>query len=217
MYTISVGARSSALSKAQVDEVAREISAFYPSLQLLPMWIETEGDRDKKTPLWQVNKPDFFTKEIDQRLLNGECRIALHSAKDLPSPLPEGLTCVALTQGLTPKDSLVMAPGYTLETLPPNPKIGSSSKRREAAIRSLRPDALVVDIRGTIDERLQLLEKRVVDAVVIAEAALIRLNLVQINRLILNHETEKLQGRLAIIARADDVEMKTVFSSISFP
>lgn len=162
-----------------------------------------------------MGKTDFFTREIDQLLLKGECRIAIHSAKDLPEPLPQGLTIAAITQGVDPSDSLVLHPGATLRTLPPHARVGVSSERREKTLRSLRLDLKPVDVRGTIAKRLELLEKGEIDALVVAEAALIRLGLTHLNRLKLPGQTAPLQGKLAVVARADDQEMFHLFACLN--
>jgi hydroxymethylbilane synthase len=211
---ITVGARASRLAQEQVFEVWKLISVFHPDLQFHPVWTITEGDIDRTTPLWKVSKTDFFTQQIDEKLLQGEFRIAIHSAKDLPTPLPKGLSLIALTEGVDPRDSLVMNPLMTVATLPPYARIGTSSKRREAAVKRLRQDLLAIDIRGTIDERLEQLHTGSVDGVIIAEAALIRLKLTHENRIFLDCETEPLQGKLAVIARADDGEMASLFAPI---
>jgi hydroxymethylbilane synthase len=205
---IVVGARSSPLSRAQVEEISQELKC---SCQFEPIWIETTGDLDKKTSLRSLEKTDFFTKEIDALLLAGKIRIAIHSAKDLPDPLPKGLALIALTKGLDPRDSIVFRLGETLEMAK---TIATSSVRREEMVYSLRPSVKFVDIRGTIQERLSALEKGIVDGVIIAEAALIRLQLTRLNRLILPGETAQNQGRLAIVGREGDTEMSQVFSCL---
>ena len=86
---ITVGARGSPLSRIQVEEVYAEIRGNHPNILFHPIFVDTLGDQDKKTSLRNLNKTDFFTREIDQMLLAGECRIAIHSAKDLPEPLPK--------------------------------------------------------------------------------------------------------------------------------
>jgi hydroxymethylbilane synthase len=211
---IIVGSRGSKLAMRQVEEVEREITAVRPDVRLLPVWVVTAGDKDRSTPMWKVQQTDFFTKEIDQRQLAEEVRLGIHSAKDLPSPMPQGLSLVAVTAGVDPRDSFVMRSSDRLQGLPPSAKVGSSSKRREAAIRALRSDFMPVDIRGTIDERLALLDSGVVDGLIVAEAALIRLGLTDRNRILLSHETEPLQGRLAVVARSDDQEMAELFARI---
>lgn len=211
---ITAGTRSSRLAKAQVEEVLHEVRAFHPHVRLIPVFVTTKGDIDKTTPLWKVSQTDFFTHEIDSLQLQKAFRCAIHSAKDLPSPLPKGLVVVALTKGVDPRDSLVLRPGETFSSLPCNAKIGTSSKRREAAIHAIRADLQAVDIRGTIDERLALLNQGAVDGLVVAEAALLRLGATHIHRTLLSHETEKLQGKLAVVAREDDGEMASLFASI---
>ena len=106
---IQVGARGSKLSKKQTEEVLSEISVFYPGISFELKLIETIGDKDLKTPLSSMGKTDFFTKEVDECLINKGCRIAIHSAKDLPDPLAEGLQIIALTKGKSPIDSLVIS------------------------------------------------------------------------------------------------------------
>ena len=143
-----------------------------------------------------------------------KCRIAIHSAKDLPDPLPKGLSIIALTRGIDPCDSLVFRSEEGLDTLPSGAIIATSSARREEAVKSLRTDLSFQDIRGTIEQRLQKLNDGLVDGVVIAEAALIRLGLTHLNRIKLTADTAPLQGKLAILAREDDLEMKSFFSCL---
>ena len=157
-----------------------------------------------------LSKTDFFTKEIDDLLLKGQIRVAIHSAKDLPDPLPEGLVIASLTQGLDPRDALVF------NHLPKSPIIGTSSKHREAAVKILYPEARFVDIRGTISERIEKINQGEVDGVVIAEAALIRLKLTLLNRIYLPGETTPGQGRLAIVCKKQDHELIDFFSCITF-
>jgi hydroxymethylbilane synthase len=190
-----------------VQEVYEELRVHHDVL-FEPIWIQTAGDRDLTISLRTLDKTDFFTREIDALLLQGGCRIAIHSAKDLPEPLPEGLKLVALTRGVDPSDALVF-----VEPLLPNARIGASSARREAVVRALYPTCLCIDIRGTIQQRLALLEERVIDGLVVAEAALIRLGL-KIHRIALPGPTAPMQGRLAVIAHADDIEMQELFACL---
>ncbi len=211
---ITVCARGSLLSRAQVEEVYREMTQFHPSLQFDAIWVETTGDRDLNISLRTLDKTDFFTKEIDALQLSGICRISIHSAKDLAMPLPQGLSLIALTRGQDSSDVLVLRDRETLSDLMTGAAIGVSSMRREQAIHELRSDLKCVDIRGSIDRRLAILDSCAVDGVVVAEAALIRLQLTHRNRLLLPGPSALLQGRLAILAREDDEEMKQLFSCI---
>lgn len=211
---IEVGARSSPLSLVQCEEVLQELRQHHPQVQFSLKKIFTIGDKDKKTSLRTLGKSDFFTKEIDQMLLEGTCRIAIHSAKDLPDPLPEGLQMVALTRGLDPSDALVMRSGESFASLPKGAIVATSSERREAIVRAMRPDLRFCDLRGTIGERLEKLQNGEADAVVVAEAALIRLSLSRLNRIILPGETVANQGQLAVLARKNDREIQELFASI---
>ena len=198
---IQTGARSSALSKAQFEEVAKELK----SCKLLPVWTSSPGDRDKTSSLRTLDKTDFFTRDLDLLLLKGEIRIAIHSAKDLPDPIHEGLKVIAITKGLDPRDSLVLR-----GKLEPGMKIATSSKRREEAVKKLCAGLDFIDLRGTIEERLATKDA---DGVVIAESALIRLKLTHLNRIILDGPTHPMQGKLAIVARENDWQMQEVFNS----
>lgn len=183
-----IGARASPLSREQVEEVRREFGWEFEVV-----WVKTIGDRDKTTSLRGMEKTDFFTRELDQMLLAGEIDAAIHSAKDLPEPLPKGLKIAALSHGVDPRDSLVIKKE-------PMRVVATSSQRREEAVRALFPDCKFVDLRGTIQERLQ----KEVDGVVVAEAALIRLHLTHLKRIFLPGPTAPLQGKLAIVCRQND-------------
>ncbi|MBA3957705.1 MAG: hydroxymethylbilane synthase [Parachlamydiaceae bacterium] len=211
---ISVGARQSPLSKVQVQEVLQEIQQHHPHVIFEPTFVQTYGDLDQKTSLRSLDKTDFFSKEVDELVLNRHCRIGIHSAKDLPDPLPKQLSMVALTKGVDSSDSLVLQPGKSLTNLKPYATIATSSERREQAVKQLRKDLSFVDIRGTIAMRLAKLDRDEIEGVVIAEAALIRLGLTHLNRIRLPGETTPLQGQLAILAHQDDLEMKQLFVCI---
>jgi hydroxymethylbilane synthase len=198
-----VGARASRLSQAQVQEIAR----LLPSVTFDVRLVETVGDRDQKTSLRTLDKTNFFTKELDEMLLSGVCRVAIHSAKDLPEPLPQGIVMIALTEGLDASDVLVFN-----GPLPYGAKIGTSCERREKAVKAFRPDLQCVDIRGTIEHRLKVLDEKKLDGLVVAEAALIRLGLQERQRITLEGETASLQGKLAVLAREGDVEMGVLFA-----
>lgn len=208
---IIVGARSSPLSQAQVREVQLEVNEYRPDVVFESLLIETYGDKDRATSLRILDKTDFFTREVDDLLFSGACRIVIHSAKDLPDSIRKGIAMAALTYGEDPADSLVLREG---ESLRPGAIIATSSKRREDAVRMLLPDADFIDLRGTIGERLEKLERYEADGVVIAEAALIRLKMTHLNRIKLPGETVRHQGQLAVMVRCDDWEMLELFAPI---
>lgn len=198
--SLKVAARNSPLSIAQVEEFKQLI---HPWGQLEAVFVETYGDKDRTTSLRTLGKTDFFTKEVDELVLSGICDIAVHSAKDLPETLSEGLSLFATTIGIDSRDALVMREGGTLEKLPPGAVIATSSERRMDAVMELRSDLSFIDLRGTIGERLRLLEEGKADGVVVAEAALIRLKLTHLNRVYLPGPTTQGQGQLAIVGRTD--------------
>lgn len=213
---ILIGARSSPLSRTQVFEVVEAIKRNYPDLEMdfQPVWIDTMGDLDKKSSLRDREKTDFFTRQIDEALLAGSCRIAVHAAKDLPEPLPAGVALVALTAGIDPADALVLPVGMSFAELPKFPLIATSSSRREEAVRSILPAARFCDIRGTIAERLDFLDSGACDGLVVAEAALIRLQMRR-ERVILEGATAPMQGRLAVVALDTDEQMRQLFSCLT--
>lgn len=207
---IRVICRNSRLSLVQVEEVK----------SLLPGWdfevnaIASLGDKNKQVPLENCNIADFFTRELDEALLKDEADIAVHSAKDLPYQIPAGLEVIALTKGMDKSDSLVSRDTLKLSKLSANPRIGTSSLIRAESIRKLRPDARIVSIRGTIEERIGLIDQGVVDAVVVATCALQRLSLDSEISEILPFETHPLQGNLAIVAKQGSEYLKQIFSPV---
>lgn len=205
---IPVAARASPLSCAQIQEVCPPHITFEPHL------VQSTGDLDLKTSLRTLDKTDFFTDKVDALVLNGTCRLAVHSAKDLPAKIPSGLKIIAITRGIDPSDSLVLREFDQFETLKPGSLIATSSLRREETVKALRSDLNFRDLRGTIHKRLELLEKGEADGVVIAEAALIRLNLMHLNRIRLPGQTTSLQGQLAILAKEGDKEMEELFAPL---
>ena len=211
---ISVAARTSPLSRAQVQELLSDLQSHHPHVHLEGYFLKTTGDLDQKTSLRTMGKTDFFTKEVDALVLNGVCRLAVHSAKDLPDPIPEGLELICLTKGVDPADVLVLRDGETLDSLPSGAKVATSSVRREDMVMMRRDDLAFIDLRGTIQQRLDKLNSGEADAVVIAEAALIRLGLTHLNRIWLPGPTVEGQGQLAVVARAGDAELRELFACL---
>lgn len=209
---VKVLARSSALSQAQVKEVQSAIQEHHPQVQFNVEYMQTLGDRDQKTSLKELYKTDFFTRELDKALLEKRADIAVHSAKDLPDPIPQGLECIAITKGVDSSDSLVIREDLSWEEFAKNPKVGTSSFRREEAVLKEFPRANFFDIRGVIEDRLQLIYSKKLDGVVIAEAALIRLGLTDLKRRPLFSPVENFQGQLAILTQTENRAMKELFS-----
>jgi len=210
---IKVGTRSSLLALKQVDEIKSRVKNI--EFDVVPF--ETKGDRDKTTPLALVKGSDFFTYEIEQALIKGEIDIALHSAKDLGDNMPEGLMLAAMTGSISPFDSLVALNDLRIEELPRASRVGTSSSARREAINRYRPDLIVKDIRGNVDERLKELDKGHYDAVIVAHAALIRLRYQKRAYQVLPFsiiEPHPLQGRLAVEIKKERKDLAKIFGRI---
>jgi len=217
---VKIGARASPLAIKQAEEIAAELKKSYPSLRYEVITTETYGDKDKITPLSEVEGSDFFTREIEEQLLKGEIDFAVHSAKDLPEKLPEGLAIAAVTKSLDPYDALVSQDNLSIYNLKPNARIGASSLRRKTQLQQYRADFKIVDIRGTIQERLEKLTKENLDAIIVAACALLRLGLAdkisqRVPFAIL--AAHPLQGALAIEVKKDNQELKEWLGVLSLP
>lgn len=215
--TYRIGTRTSPLALRQVEEILRALRKFYPDFEAEIIGIDTYGDKDKATPISQIEGADFFTREIDDALLKGEIDFAVHSAKDLPDTLKEGLVIAAQTQSTDPYDALVSKSGLKLEKLPYGARIGTSSAWRKARLREYRNDLDIVDIRGNIEERLEKLDNGNLDGLVIAACGLVRLGLEKRITERIPFEILKphpLQGALAIVTRAEDLKLHSLLSVI---
>jgi len=205
--TLRIGTRASALALWQAREVAARIAAQPDSPAVELVHIRTSGDQQTERPLWQVRGQAFFTREIDRALLAEEVDIAVHSLKDLPTQLDAGLELAALLPRADPRDALVSLRGATLAALPAGARIGTSSLRRRAFLARLRPDAMLLELRGNVPTRIERLQHGEYDAIVLAAAGLVRLGLAQ-------HVTEYLpaesfppavsQGVIGVCARSGD-------------
>lgn len=173
------------------------------------------GDKNLHLSLWEPQSPDFFTREIDQAVLNGSADVALHSAKDLSVPIAEELEIYALTEGGDPSDALVSQSGLGLSQLPAGARIGTSSPSRRDQLRILRPDIEFVPIRGTIEKRLGYIDDGRADAIVVARIALDRLGLQHRITEILSIETHPLQGKLAVVGPRGSSRLRSIFKPIN--
>ena len=214
---LRVGTRTSPLALAQVREIRQALQAVVPDVELKIVPMETMGDKDKKTPISEMEGTDFFTREIDKALLDKKIDLAIHSAKDLPEMIPEGIVIAATTRSVDPYDVLVSKGHLKLCDLSEGARIGTSSERRKNQLKAYRPDLELVDIRGTMEERLEKLVSEGLDAIVIAGAGLIRLGLGDRITERISFDILKphpLQGSLAVAIRTDDKELKDLFSKL---
>ena len=206
---VLVGTRGSGLSLRQTEEVLRQLRDAAPGIDFQVLTIKTGADAASEAPLATLGR-GMFVKEIERALLDGEVDMAVHSLKDLPSTLPEGLTIGAVGQRLDARDVLVDRWGCSLEELPPGARIGTSSPRRSAQLKSLRPDVEATPIRGNVDTRLRKAKGPDYDGTVLAAAGVVRMGAE--DQIAETLSTEDFvpapgQGALAVEARADDSEM----------
>ena len=167
----------------------------------------TKGDRILDAPLAKIGGKGLFTKELEQAMLAGEIDLAVHSLKDMPTELPEGLMLAAVTERFDPGDAVVSPRYQTLANLPQGAKVGTSSLRRRAQLLAKRPDLEIVSLRGNVNTRLKKLEEENFDAIILAVAGLKRLGFHDRITEVLPREIclpAVGQGALAIEARADD-------------
>lgn len=204
---IKVISRQSPLALLQVQEVF----SFFPDIHYELIKLESYGDKNKTISLLDNPPADIFTRELDNALLNETADLAVHSAKDLPYPLPAGLEVIALFDAFDQTDSLVARQNLTLRSLPTGARIGTSSPTRRKELLALRPDVEVVSIRGTIEERIAQVDSGYIDALIVASCALTRLGLSHRVSEVLPFETHPLQGNLAIVAKENREDIKAVF------
>ena len=204
---LRMGTRGSALAIAQTELVRDRLVAAHPGLQVEIVRITTSGDKDLDRPLHQLGGKGVFTKELDDALLENRIDCAVHSLKDVPTEMPEGLVLGAIGHRATPFDVLVANDGMILDELPEGAKVGTSSLRRKAQLYLYRDDLDVVDVRGNVETRLRKLDEGRLDALVLAAAGLERLGLQDRVSEILTQDVmipAPGQGILAIAIRVGD-------------
>ena len=208
---IRVIARGSRLSRLQVEEVFKN----FPELAYEIKYLESYGDKNQQISLLNGEAPaDIFTRELDDAIRQGDADIAIHSAKDLPYPLPEDIEVIALFPAFDTTDSLVSRDHKKLAELPAGSIIGTSSPLRKKGLNELRPDLTIKGIRGCIEERVQQVKDGKYDAAIVATCALKRLGMEDEIAEVLPFPTHPLQGFLAITALKGSA-LKQAFASKS--
>jgi hydroxymethylbilane synthase len=176
--TLRIGTRGSRLALMQAERVVERLRQLHPDLIVETVVISTQGDRDKQSPLAAIGGQAVFSKDLQQAIVNGEVDCGVHSAKDLTSTLPEGLTLAAILDRADPRDVLISRHPGGLAGLPDGARVGTSSRRRIAQLRLARPDLEPVELRGNIDTRLtKVLDTPdgQYDAAVVAAAGVVRM------------------------------------------
>lgn len=211
MSRLVIGSRGSKLALWQAEQARDRLRKLNPQVDVHIEVIKTTGDV-KSDPLSVIGGKGVFTKELEEALLDHRIDLAVHSLKDLPTILPDGLSISAICEREDPRDALVLRAGSeldatALENLPHGAIVGTSSQRRLAQLRCWRDDLVINDLRGNVDTRIRKLDEGQYDAVILASAGLVRLGLQ--DRISLRIPIDRMlpavgQGAVAIETRSDD-------------
>lgn len=215
---LTIGTRQSLLALWQSNHIAALLREKYPECEVVLKKIVTKGDRILDVPLAQIGGKGLFTKEIETELADGTIDLAVHSLKDMPTVLPEGLCLTAITERANVGDAFVSNKYASFEELPLGAVIGTSSLRRKAQLLAARPDLQIMDLRGNVDTRLRKLDKGLYDAIILAAAGLERLGHGdRITALIPPDVCLPAvgQGALAIEARTADDEVRSMLEFLN--
>lgn len=215
---LTIGTRQSLLALWQSNHIATLLREKYPKCEVVLKKIVTKGDRILDVPLAQIGGKGLFTKEIETELADGTIDLAVHSLKDMPTVLPEGLCLTAITERANVGDAFVSNKYASFEELPLGAVIGTSSLRRKAQLLATRPDLQIMDLRGNVDTRLRKLDEGLYDAIILAAAGLERLGHGdRITALIPPDVCLPAvgQGALAIEARTADDEVRSMLEFLN--
>ena len=216
--TIRIATRKSALALWQAEYVKARLLDAHPELavELVPM--VTKGDKILDTPLAKVGGKGLFIKELEVAMQKGEADIAVHSMKDVPVEFPEGFGLHAICEREDPRDAFVSNQYDNLDQLPQGSTVGTSSLRRQCQIRNLRPDLNIIDLRGNVNTRLAKLDDGQYDAIILAAAGLIRLEMPERIRNFIEPEVSLPavgQGAVGIECRNDDAELIQLLAALN--
>src|SRR5688572_4533067 len=206
MSNLKLGTRGSALALWQANWVKSELEARWPGLKVELVPIKTTGDKILDVPLAKIGGKGLFTKEIDDAMLDGRIDLAVHSLKDVPFALPDGIDLGAVPVREDPRDAYI-SNGLKLEELPHGAKIGTSSLRRQVQLRHRFPSLNLETLRGNVDTRLRKLTEGHFDAIILAVAGLKRLGYSDRITQILDDDVMVSavgQGALGIVCRSED-------------
>ena len=216
MKALRIGTRGSALALWQARSIARallETTSVEPAIVI----IKTSGDKFQQTSFSQIGTKGIFIKELEDALLDGRIDLAVHSMKDVPTEMPEGLTIAAIGKREDVRDALLSSSGATLASLPQGARVGTSSLRRQSQLLYARRDLGVLELRGNVDTRVEKLKRGDYDAIVLAKAGLDRLGLSGNISQVLPHDVSLPaagQGAIGIEARTGDAETFRVLATL---
>ena len=205
--TVRIATRKSPLAMWQAEHVSKKLRQAHRGLQVELVGMSTQGDKILDTPLAKIGGKGLFVKELEQGMMEGRADIAVHSMKDVPVELPEGLHLAVIMEREDPRDAFVSNNHTSLDGLPEGAVIGTSSLRRQCQLADARPDLKIAPLRGNVNTRLRKLDEGEFDAIILAAAGLIRLGFE--NRIKAYIEPDRSlpaigQGAIGIECRADD-------------
>lgn len=215
--SLTIGTRGSQLARWQAQFIKDQLAYHFPDIEIHLKIIKTIGDTIQDRSLVGLGK-GVFTKEIENALLTGEIDLAVHSLKDLPTELPQGLCIAAIPKREDPRDVLITATGFPLEDLLGGAQIGTTSPRRKAQLLCMRPNLWVVDVRGNIDTRLRKLRETDLDGIILAASGIKRLLGPEI--ITQYFDTERMvpavgQGALAVETREGDSAVESLLAPLN--
>lgn len=212
---IILATRASVLALYQANLVKSLLEEKHTGLKIELLSIKTSGDIIQDRPLREVGGKALFLKEIEEALLQKKADFAVHSLKDVPALLPNGLKLGVVLEREEACDILISPAGLTIEQLPQNAKVGTSSLRRKVQLLKQRPDLQILELRGNVDTRIRKLKEGVYDAIILAYAGVKRLNLLdKISYQKLNFIASPGQGAIAIEYREQDLELEKLLQSL---
>jgi hydroxymethylbilane synthase len=217
MRRLTYATRRSTLALAQCRAFVATLKSRHPGIDLVELLVVTTGDKVQDRPLSEIGGKGLFVKEIEEALKDGRADFAVHSIKDVPGMLPEGLAIVCVPPREDPRDVLVAPVHRTLAGLPKGARVGTSSLRRKLSLLAARPDLEVVPVRGNVDTRLRKLEGGDLAAIVLAHAGLLRLGLGERATEVLSPAVSLPaigQGALGIETRVDDTEARALLDTV---
>lgn len=212
---IIIGTRGSKLALWQANHIAGAIKGEHPDALVITKVIQTTGDRMQQIPLSQIGGKGLFTKEIEEAMMAGEVDLAVHSLKDVPTELPQGLEIAVMTKRAHPGDAFVSSKYDNVDDLPQGAQVGTSSLRRGAQLLHYRPDLTILPLRGNVDTRLKKLDSGEFDAIILAVSGLKRLGWeARITQVLpLNICLPAVgQGALGLEIRSDDIQTRSLIA-----
>ncbi|MEL0637828.1 MULTISPECIES: hydroxymethylbilane synthase [Marinomonas] len=214
---IVIATRESQLALWQANNVKAQLESLYPEIKVELLGMTTKGDQILDSPLSKIGGKGLFVKELETALLDGRADIAVHSMKDVPMAFPEGLGLAVICEREDPTDAFVSNNFSSIDELPLGSVVGTSSLRRSSQLRMKRPDLVVKDLRGNVNTRLRKLDNGEYDAIILATAGLLRLEMQDRIKLRIPDSISLPaggQGAMGIECRSDDLELLTLLEPL---